>query len=251
MEKKKLPAKQGRPSKDAALVLRDRYWVLYLKSHLPQDSYACIERKLFPHLRVTRREHGEGLSQPGALSKVAAGTRGLSTSIEGIPDAVRNAEDLVPGATAAYTSILWSVLAEPSALPVSDQKIGSEVRARLFERHFSALPAKPSSQGLLSLYGVRRVSRLWHRDALGLLLYHCPASIGVSRLSLTAEAYVSHLSGLICRRDLALRVVQDDMLALMKARFGVPVRQGAMAERLFLAPKVNAISQGLRLILRP
>ena len=83
MAKQRIPAKQGRPPKDAALALRDRYWVLYLKAHLPEDSYASLERKLFPHLQITKREHGEGFSQPGSLSKVAAGKRGLSASQRG------------------------------------------------------------------------------------------------------------------------------------------------------------------------
>lgn len=101
-----MPAKQGRLSKDAALAPRDRYWVLYLKTHLAEDSYASLERKLFLHLRVTLRDYGEGFSQPGSLSKVAAGTRGLSASLEGLPDVVRNAEAPVPGEIAAYNSIL-------------------------------------------------------------------------------------------------------------------------------------------------
>ena len=46
MAKQRIPAKQGRPPKDAALALRDRYWVLYLKAHLPEDSYASLERSI-------------------------------------------------------------------------------------------------------------------------------------------------------------------------------------------------------------
>ena len=128
VEKQKLPTKQGRPPKDAALALRDRYWVLYLKSHLPQDSYASLERKLLPNLRITQREHGEGFSQPNSLSKVAAGARGLSSSLEGLPDVVRNAEALLPGAIAAYNSILWRALAEPNAWLESCQQVAPEVR---------------------------------------------------------------------------------------------------------------------------
>lgn len=249
MEKQRIPAKQGRLPKDAALALRDRYWVLYLKARLPEDSYASLERKLFPHLQITKREHGEGFSQPGSLSKVAAGTRGLSASLEGRPDVVRNAEALVPGAIAAYNSILWAALVEPHAWSGTSQRIAPEARARLFERHFLALPAKPSSPGSLNLYGVRRVSRIWHLDALGLLLCHCPPAIGVSKLSLTAEAYVPNLLHRICQRDPALTAVKDELAALIAERYGITDRVGGVPEgRVFLAPKVNAISQGLRSI---
>lgn len=255
MEKQRIPAKQGRPPKDAALALRDRYWVLYLKARLPEDSYASLERKLFPHLRVTLREHGEGFSQPGALSKVAAGTRGLSASLEGLPDLVRNAEALVPGAIAAYNSILWRALAEPNAWLDSCQQVAPEVRARLLAHHFQALPAMHAGRsrpGTLSLYGVRRVSRLWHRDALGLLLCHCPPAIGLSQLSFTAENYVLHLLNWACRRDAALLTVKDDLLSLIGDRCGVKGQVGAVGkDRTFLAPRLGGISYNLRMLLGP
>ncbi len=252
MEEQKLPVKQGRHRKDAALVLRDRYWAIYLKNQLPEESYASLERKLLPHLKVTKREHGEGFSQPGSLSKVAAGKRGLSASLEGIPDAVRRADELVPGATAAYTSLLWSALAAPGTPSMLCQTIAPEVRARLFEHHFSAPPAKPSSEGLLSLGGVRRAARLWHRDGLGLLLCHCPAAIGISKLSLTAEAYVLHLLHWASCKDPALQTVKADLIALIKERYRLQSRAtNATETRLFLAPRIKAFSQGIRLLLGP
>lgn len=249
MTEQKLSLKQGRRRKDPALALRDRYWALYLKSQLPDESYASLERMLLPHLHITRREHGEGFAQPGALSKAAAGTRGVSAYLEGLPDVVRHAEALVPGAIAAYSSALWSALVEPHPWPGTYQRIAPEVQARLLERHFFALPAKPSSPGPLSLYGVRRVSRIWHLDALGLLLCHCPAAISVSKLSLTAEAYVPNLLHWICQRDPALMAVKDELAALITRRYGITDRVGGVPEgRIFLAPKVSAVSQGLRLI---
>ncbi|MPS90003.1 MAG: hypothetical protein E2585_15160 [Comamonas sp.] len=255
MEKQRIPAKQGRPSKDAALALRDLYWVLYLKRRLPEDSYASIERKLFPHLRISKREHGEGFSQPGSLSKVAAGKRGLSASLEGIPDVVRNAEALVPGAIAAYNSILWRALAEPNAWLDSCQDVAPEAQIRLFAHHFQALPAMHAGRsrpGALSLYGVRRVSRLWHRDALGLLLCHCPPVIGISPLSFTAENYVLHLLNWACRRDVTLLTVKDDLLALIGDRYGVTGQVDAVdKDRIFLAPRLGGISYSLRMLLGP
>lgn len=253
VEKQKLPTKQGRPPKDAALALRDRYWVLYLKSHLPKDSYASLERKLLPHLTVTRRENGEGFSQPNSLSKVAAGARGLSSSLEGLPDVVRNAEALVPGAIAAYNSILWRALAEPNAWLESYQQVAPEVRSRLLAHHFRALPARHAWRdypGGLSLHGIRRVSRLWHRDALGLLLCQCPPAIGLSQLSFTAENYVLHLLNWACHKDEALLTVKDDLLALIDGRYGLKRQEDAVnKDRIFLAPRLGGISYNLRMLL--
>lgn len=255
VEKKKPSAKQGRPSKDAALALRDRYWVLYLKNRLPEDSYASIERKLFPHLRVTKREHGEGFSQPNSLSKLAAGARGLSSSLEGLPDVVRNAEALVPGAIAAYNSILWRALAEPNAWLDLCQQVAPEVRSRLLAHHFRALPARHvwcDYPGALSLYGIRRVSRLWHRDALGLLLCQCPPAIGLSQLSFTAENYVLHLLNWACRKDEALLAVKDDLLTLIGGRYGLKRQADAVnKDRIFLAPRLGGISYHMRMLLGP
>lgn len=255
MEKQKLPTKQGRPPKDAALALRDRYWVLYLKSRLPEDSYASLERKLSLHLRVSKREHGEGFSQPGSLSKVAAGTRGLSASLEGLPDVVRNAEALAPGAIAAYNSILWRALAEPNAWLDLCQQVAPEVRSRLLAHHFQAFPARHawhSCPGALSIYGVRRVGRLWHRDALGLLLCHCPPAIGLSQLSFTAENYVLHLLNWACRKDEALLEVKDDLLTLIGARYGLKRQADAVnKDRVFLAPRLGGISYHMRMLLGP
>lgn len=62
-------ASKGRPAKDAALVLRDQYWALFLKSQCPGESFASLERALLPHLRITQRGDGQGSSQPFSMNR--------------------------------------------------------------------------------------------------------------------------------------------------------------------------------------
>jgi hypothetical protein len=140
MNSKKQPLRRGRKSKDEALVLRDQYWVLFLRSKLPEESYASLERLLCPHLQINRREDLMGYSQPFALSKVAKGKRGLSSNVGPPPPVVLHAEALAPGATEAFTSILWTALMPHLRPTHSGNQSGSlvtEVKRRLSPRHYA------------------------------------------------------------------------------------------------------------------
>ena len=52
--------KGGRSAKDGALVLRDQYWSLRLKAHLPGESFSSLERILCDTIKVGRRDEGQG-----------------------------------------------------------------------------------------------------------------------------------------------------------------------------------------------
>ncbi len=239
----------GRPRKDAALMLRDQYWICHLKDRLPGETFASLERRLGPHLRITRRSKEEGLSQPFAYSKVARGVRGLSASLEDVPSIVDRAEDLIPGMQSAFTSILWGALAKPGTRRGS---IAPEVRARLHNRHYGKKPESPDDPGMLNAAGIRRISRLWHRDALGLLLCHCPVAIGYTSLSLQAEAYVLHLLHWCSRSDPAIQRVSASLATLINSRYPMPhsLREG-YTPKIFPARKRSTALIGLRMMVGP
>lgn len=104
---------QGRARKEVAFVLRDRYWALWLKGQSGL-SFAALERRLCPHLKVTAREDGEGSRQPFALSKVATGKRGLGSSPT-VPAIVEEADLTWPGSVRIYRALCFRSLA--SSLP--------------------------------------------------------------------------------------------------------------------------------------
>lgn len=250
MQKTEPPPRRGRKSKDEALVLRDQYWALFLKSKLPEESYASLESRLFPHLEIKRRQDSLGYSKPFALSKVAKGKRGLSPNIGEPPQAVLRAEALVPGATDAFTSILWSSLKQPAtSINVADQcgSIALEVKRRFSARHFSSKPGFHAGLGHLNLQGIRRLSRLKHMDALGLLLSYCPTVNGVSQLSLLAEAYVLSLVQRCCKEDRVLGEIKSALIGLISERFRIRDKTSrAKSNRIFLAPRVSLFAVSLR-----
>lgn len=239
----------GRPRKDGALRLRDQYWICHLKDRLPGETFASLERRLGPHLRVTRRSKEEGLSQPFAYSKVARGVRGLSASLEDVPLIVHRAEDLTPGVQSAFTSILWTALAKPGTRCGS---ISPEVRVRLHDRHYSKKPGNSDDPGMLNAAGIRRISRLWHRDAMGLLLCHCPVAIGYTYLSFQAESYLLHLLHWCSRSDPAIQRVSASLAAIIDSRYPMPhnFRVG-YTQKIFPAPKGSTFLMGLRMMLGP
>ena len=238
----------GRPPKDLALKLRDQYWVWHLNNLLPNETFASLERRLAPHLRITWRGKEEGYSQPFAYSKVARGVRGLSASLEEVPEIVHRANEMAPGVLSAYTSILWVALTKPGCRSGS---IAPEVRSRLFDHHFSIPPESADDVGLLNASGILRVSRLWHRDALGLLLCHCPSVIGTSVLSLKAEAYVQHMLHWCASGDPAMNMIRDALNPLIASRYLIP--RGLMEtldHKVFPVKRRSTPLVGLRMLLR-
>lgn len=237
--------RRGRQPKDPALVLRDRYWALHLQSQLPDESFASLERKLMAHLRIGRRENGEGYSQPFSLSKIARGTRGLSSRLDEVHPIVLRADQLVPSSLAVYTSILWRALVSG---PESERQIGSsqlvtrEVINRMSDRHFESRAALK-----LNLLGVRRLSRISHIDAVGLLLRQCEPAIDATTTSLTAEAYIFHLIHRSSIRDCALQAIQKDLVGLVKERYpGLRAKDDQDSTKIFLGPRVSSIATSLR-----
>jgi hypothetical protein len=255
MNKQKQPHRRGPKTKDEALVLRDRYWALFVKSKLPGESYASLERRLSPHLKVTRRQDLLGYSQPFSLSKVAQGKRGLSQAVGALPPVVERAEALVPGANEVFTSILWTALMQPlRSTPEGDQRgsISIEVTSRLNVRHFSGKPAVHAGLRLLNEQGIRRLSRLRHLDALGLLLSYCPVHMKPSKLSLTAEAYVLYSLHKCCDKDPALMAIKSSLIKLLSDRFRIQANNNCSdTGKIFLAPRVSSFAIGLRSLLDP
>lgn len=241
---------RGRPAKDAALCLRDRYWALSLKNSLPNESFASIERAIAPHLRVTRRDFGLGYSQPFALSKVANGSRGISGFVDGAPDVVLRAEQWVPGSSDAFTSILWrALLAGESWQSVwsGQEALSDAVARRLMPRHFQAAGA---DTGRLNQAGVRRVSRLTHVDAIGLLLASSPRISGISHEALAAEDHVGPVLRRVCAVDAALRRLEVPLRQLIAERFPRAQIDGRAGDaRVFPRKRVSGVSLGLRQLL--
>jgi hypothetical protein len=243
MSKGPIDKGRGRPPKDPALVLRDWYWGLTLQRELPHgESLASLERKLFPHLTVRSRPHGEGNSQPFALTKVAQGKRGICAD-RSVPDVVTKATSFCPGSLPAYRSVLWSALCEPTPdtdLCVEADQIDPNVRERFGPRHFS-----PFAQGgwLLSESGVRRASRIAHRDTLGLLLLNCPPRVTLQRASLYAKDHVVGALLRACRADPHLQAIKTPLAALIAARIKKEFDPNDMsAARVFRVRRVSGMS---------
>jgi hypothetical protein len=241
---------RGRSAKDPALRLRDRYWALNLKSSLPGESFASIERRIAPHLRVSRREFGQGFSQPFALSKVASGSRGISAFVDGTPDVVRRAEQWVAGSSGAFTSLLWRTLlpdATWQSVWSGVEGLSEDVSRRLMPRH---LQSTGVGVACLNEAGVRRVSRLAHVDAIGLLLARSPRISGITHEALAAEDCVGLVLRRVCAVDAALRQVEVPLRQLIKERFPqVPIDGQAGDTRAFTSRRVSGIRLGLRRLL--
>jgi hypothetical protein len=207
---------RGRPAKDFALILRDRYWALKVRGGLPPGtSLAALERELFPHLKIVKREDGEGYSQPFGLTKVAAGQRGICSDWS-VPVVVVKAEARCPGSLAAYRSILWPALFEAFGErgPVtSNGEIAQDLLCRFKPRHYSFL-----GNWQLSKSGVLRAARLAHRDALGLLLFNCPAFAGINRTTMFARDCVPGAFLRACQKDPDLNAIKEPLAALIQMR---------------------------------
>jgi hypothetical protein len=240
----------GRPRKDRALKARDSYWAWTLKHLLPLESFASIERRLCPHVKVTSRGDGEGKVQPFALSKVASLKRGLSYLIDGEPEVVLRAEEWVPGSASAFSSLLWPVLyygMDARGIRLSDGVVAPEVRRRLHNRHF----AGPHEEWTLNELGVRRVGRIVHRDALALILLHCPHVVGVTPVSVLAEEAVPLLLDRLCRFDPAMRAIQEEVQGLVAERFPDVLTPGQANRGRAFPRRPGMLSLGLRAVLGP
>jgi hypothetical protein len=130
--------------------------------------------------------------------------------------------------------------------------ISIEVTSRLNARHFAPKSAVHAGLGLLNVQGIRRLSRLRHLDALGLLLCYCPVHMKPSKLSLTAEAYVLYLLQRCCDKDPGLMAIKSSLIKLLSARFRIQANtRCSYAGKVFLAPRVSSFAVGLRLLLDP
>lgn len=237
---------RGRPAKDPALRLRDRYWALSLKNALPDETFASIERRIAPHLRVSRRDFGQGFSQPFALSKVANGSRGISGSADRAPDVVVRAEELAAGSSRAFTSILWHALlagATWQSVWSGQEALSEELAQCVMPRH---RPSKGFEASRLDEAGVRRASQLTHVDAIGLLLVSSPQCSGITNEALAAEDCVGPVLRRVCAVDVALRQVEEPLRQLIKERFpNVPI-DGRDNDTAALPKKRHAVYMGLR-----
>jgi hypothetical protein len=241
---------RGRPCKHEALVLRDQYWAISLRNRSGQ-SYASLERELFPHVKVRKREDGEGYVQPFALSKVAAGTRGLAAGGHAIPAVVEHGEDRYPGSSQCYRSILWRALSSKrhQNLRPDDEGVGNEVRARLRHDHLNRLEG--ASQWQLTELGVRRVGRLTHIDALGLLLASSYPLAGPSVASLLAGDCISAVFARLCKVDLVLRALKHPLVDLIKSHAPHALRDfEASTVHTFKRRRITRLSVAMATLLR-
>lgn len=199
--------------------MRDRYWALKLKADLPDESYASLERLLYENIQVRRREDGQGDSQPGALAKVASGTRGISSDVHGVPSIVQKAEQLWPGSSEPYCSLLWLALAPKAWLlhPFRKQLslVVDEVRSRILSRH---LASPKDGTGAFTAAGVRRLGRLTHIDALALLLLHGSKGNGDYKCAFMADLYATAVFARLARTDQVFALIADDLRSLIDER---------------------------------
>lgn len=227
--------KGGRRTKDAALVLRDKYWALRLKAFLPNESYSSLERALWEGIQIGRRGEGQGYSQPFALAKVAAGTRGLSPDLEGVPPVVKKAGELWPDSEDVYRSCTWQALHAKAWL---HRAVGrapfacTEVLRRLpsWQVDLSGRPRATEAW-------TRRVGRLTHLDALGLLLFSGSHHAGGELEAYLANLYVPAVYGRLCRKDPSFAAIAAEVKTLVMSAYPeVPALDDPAEQRAF-APR--------------
>jgi hypothetical protein len=208
----------GRKPKDEALVLRDKYWVLRLKAHTLQ-SYSRLERSLCEGITVGRRSEGQGYSQPFALSKIAAGKRGLSADLDSNPKLVEGASTLWPDSEAVYNSCIWGALSRTACFYKPQDRFvfaSPEVLRRLPHRY---LVDDPYKRPRFTETGVRRLGRLTHIEALGLLLLNASGHAGWSHQAYVANLCVPAVFARLCKYDESFAAIADGVQSLIKERY--------------------------------
>ena len=213
------PAAPGRRTKDDSLRLRDRYWAISLKARLPNESYASIERNIYKGITVSKREFGQGYSQPFAMSNVAGGRRGISSDPDGVPAPVAQAETLWPGSAAPYRLLLWKALAKDGWLRLRrgcTQEVDFAVQRRLRR---GDLLHEGLSAGSLSAAGITRLGRLTHPVALALLLASGSCRQGVDQPAFLADLYATPVFARLCRTDTAFSALSEEIRCLVDIRY--------------------------------
>jgi hypothetical protein len=237
----------GRPRKDPALKLRDRYVATWLKLNGGGRTLSSLERDLHPSLLLRERGDGQGVSQPGALDKAARGVRGLSANFE-LPQIVRGAEVVAPGAIAAFSSPLWLALCNSPQQGFNRELERSAAQLclrRRFAQHCSSLTA--AKRGLCT---VRRLGRIWHRDALGHLLLLCRAETPTEE-SVLAELHIANSLHRACQGCLALQQIHTELEALIELRFrGVLALGQRSVGKVFPGIRISQIGVALRMLMR-
>lgn len=225
----------GRRRKDEALVLRDQYWVRRLQTHLRGESWSSIERRLWPNVKVGRREEGQGYRQPFAPSKIANGSRGLSDTLGDIPPFVKKSASAWMESEAVYSSCLWTALHEKSWVYRAiggGWQISGHVSRRLTDHHYCGGGKVPR----FTPAGVRRLGRLTHIDALGLLLLIGGRFDGGGFESALARLYVPAVFGRLCLVDLAFASLAGAFEELIGCRYlGIPNLRDKQASSAFNA----------------
>lgn len=214
---------RGRKPKDPALAARDQYWARKLQER-QGESLGRLERGLFPDLKRPARADKAGYSQPNAMAKYAAGTRGVSPYWGPIPAVVRRAEAYCAGSSQPFLSILWPVLSQhyfEQDSGIAATQVSTEVRQRLRPEHTTSIDSL--GRWRLTKPGIHLVGQMTHIDALGLLLFHSPRHAGVNASSLIAEQYVKAGLARLCRADLTFQSMGDSMIALIRTRFPLAV----------------------------
>ena len=202
----------GRPQKEEALKLRDRAWALSLRSG--DQSLAALER----HFRAASQLKTNELSstQPFSLTKIAAGKRGLSSSLD-IPAVVLHAEAICPGSRDRFASILWAVLSSDDLTEkdVEDHEFAADVMRALETKSVS-------SAGGISSELLVRLARVPHPDSLGLLLWYLRKATGGPSESLL-EQYADKALTSICRRDPAMQEIRIPLVEVVNRWLSRPI----------------------------
>lgn len=230
----------GRKGKDPALVQRDRYWALDLRRST-ELSFAELERLLNLNITVTQRDYGSGHQQPFALSKVAAGSRGLSADWS-IPEIVQRAEDRFAGTALPFQSIAWRALSRNWTCCVrSDDHVNPNLRASLRAEHLER--CRCGNGWNLTLRGIELARHRPELDTFGLLLMNSRRDDDVEG-DLAEESACLMLSSLL-KSDTTLACLEQQIAdVLSKVHPEVSSRRDWIAEhglRRFAVLKVSPV----------
>jgi len=202
----------GRRQKHEALKERDRYWALTLKAS--GISLAELERGFRAELRSSRSDMSPLL--PFSIPKVAAGTRGVSASLD-MPAIVAYCDTVVPGSRGRFASLLWTALyrGDMTEQVIETNQLADEVAQRLGAPTISAA-------GGFSSELLRCLVRVPHPDSFGLLLWNLRRSTGGPSEG-TLTRYAMEALNQICKREAAMLAIREALLELVNRWLSRPV----------------------------
>lgn len=160
--------RRGRPKNSILDLARASYWAWEVQK-AARKPFAVLEREL-AHKQFRRRDGG-GYAQPNAWLKYAKGKRCPTPPDKGNLSQVVQAEMHYPGTRATYDSIVWDLMYDAKSIPKKRLRLTSRISPLVLSWIDSEhIEEKDQYRLLLTEEGLKKIVRIKHLDAFGLLL---------------------------------------------------------------------------------